>query len=398
MIIPRRKPYFHPKTLQKILKGADKSESAKLESDLKRILGTPNPVVVESGRIALRLILEAADIPKGSEIIMPAYTFGLLTKSIASSGFVPKPVDIDPETFQMDVNQVKKAINKETGAILATHLFGNPCNIAEISKLAKNKKVLLIEDCAESIGAKSRGKLTGTFGDVAFSSFNIAKPLQGINGGVIYGRNVRLINKIKKSVALSGDRYETPWGEIIRGMAGFLATQTIFWFPLMYLVSLKKVQEIFVKSYRSGESKTKSRAFVPQMQHTGLAPMLAAIVRLNLNSFKKRLEKRRKILDLYGKYLPKQFRLAKISKYDETSAYMIVGLIDKDPFLLRRYLALRGIDVAIREEVADNLLAKPQSQAKIISKKAVALPVYESLNENEIKRVALNLTKFLNRN
>lgn len=397
MIIPRRIPYFHPKTSAKIFgMKIKKDEPIRLEKDLKKILGLPNPIVVESGRIALRLILEASDIPLGSEIIMPAYTFGLLTKSIAASGFVPVPVDIDSGTFQMDPNKVKKAINKRTGAILATHLFGNPCAITEMAAIAKKNKILLIEDCAESIGAKSHGKLTGTFGDAAFSSFNIAKPLQGINGGVIFGKNTKLINKIKKSVRGTGGEYKTPWGEIIRGMAGMVASQTVFWFPLMYLVSLKKVQEMFVKSYRSGESGSGSRAFAPKMERISLSPILAAIVRLNLISFKNRLQKRRKVLGWYQQYLPENFKLATVPKYDETSAYMIVGTIHKDPFILRRYLALRGIDIAIGDEVADNVSKKSTSEAARICKTAVALPVYENLTEADIKRIARTVGKCLN--
>ena len=114
MNIPRRKPYFHPKTVEKIIDQTIKSdEPDKLARDLKTFLKLPNPIIVDSGRIALRLILESAEIPKGSEIIMPGYTFGILTKSIESSGFKPVPVDINPLTFQIDPKKVKDSISKK---------------------------------------------------------------------------------------------------------------------------------------------------------------------------------------------------------------------------------------------------------------------------------------------
>src|SRR5688572_1681758 len=126
-MIPRRIPYFAPKTINKLLsiqKSQDLNEVKKLESDLKKYLKIPNPVVVGQGRIGLKLILKSLAIKKGAEIIMPGYTFGTLTKVIRDAGFIPKPVDIDESSFQMSPTAASKAITRRTSAILATHLFG----------------------------------------------------------------------------------------------------------------------------------------------------------------------------------------------------------------------------------------------------------------------------------
>lgn len=397
MNIPRRKPFFHPKTLSKIIdQTIREDESEKLARDLKTHIGLPNPIIVDSGRIALRLILESSEIPKGSEIIMPGYTFGILTKSIESSGFVPKPVDIDPKTFQIDPKKVKLAITKKTKVILATHLFGEPCDIRSLVEIARKHNLIIIEDCAESIGAKSHNKLTGTFGDVAFGSFNIAKPLQGISGGVIFGKNKRILKNISKRVAVIGKTYKTPWSEVIRGLLGVFASSTPFWYLLMYAVSFKDIQSLFVKGYRKNDSDKSSHAFLPEMKNIALSPLLARMVRLNIPSLQSRLEKRRRVRETYMKLLSKDIQFSLISSRDSGSAYLIVGLIKKDPFALRRYLSLRGIDIAIKEEIADNILGSKKSVSKTVSDKCIALPVYEDLKENQITKIAKYIKAFNN--
>lgn len=397
-MIPRRKPYFNSKTISKVLDmTVREDEPEKLARDLKNILGLPNPIPVASGRIGLRLILESAELPPGSEIILPAYTFGLLTKSIEASGFKPVPVDIDPKTFQMDPKAAEKAINKRTRAIIATHLFGEPCDIPAFVSLAKKNKLLLIEDCAESLGSRFKGRPTGTFGDAAIGSFNIAKPLQGITGGVVFGKNAKLIKAIRKRVASAGRQYETPWKDIVRGLIGYVATLTPFWYLLMYILGDKKAQKIFVKSYRKVESGKKTTAFSHKLRSVYLHPVLARIVRLNVPSLERRAAKRRQIRDIYEKGLEGVFKFPISQKGSKGNAYLIPAVSDKDPFELRRHLAIRGIDIAIREEIADNILKKKRSVTKEVFDKAIALPVYESLKEKSVQRVIKALKSYRGR-
>jgi dTDP-4-amino-4,6-dideoxygalactose transaminase len=390
MIIPRRKPYFPPDILSDLLRfnlsGSKTGEVQRLENDLSKYLGIKNPIAISSGRMGLYLILKASGIKKGSEIIIPGYTFGTLTKFINKAGYKPVPVDIDPGTFQMSAESIKKAINTKTGAILATHIFGEPCDIVKIKRLAKKHGLFLIEDCAESLGAKASGRLTGHFGDVSLSSFNIAKPLHGITGGLIYGQNKKIIEKIKILIAKMPAGQDVTKKDIIRGIIGNFLSQTFAWPVLMYIFSFDFFRDRFVSGYRSADNSKVASIILPDH--------IAHLVRLNLTGFTGRVSQRLRVKKLYKKHLSNFIEFQSSYKKSRGNGYMIVGKIDADPLFLRRYLALRGIDIAIKEEIADNITGNPESEVSKVYEKAIALPVYESLSERDIKFISRNIKRF----
>lgn len=390
MIIPRRKPFFSSPNIFKILKTllgkTGKAEVLKLENDLDKILHLPNPVVVGQGRIGLTLILNESGIKKGSEIIMPGYTFGTLTHVIKKAGFVPVPVDINVETYQMDPTKVARAVNKKTGAILATHLFGEPCDILAIKKIADKNHLYLIEDCAQALGTTKSGKLVGTFGNAAFSSFDISKPLQGIRGGVIFSKDKKLINQIKDNLKKHKKSTESPIKEAIRGLAGLIIPQTFIWYIFAYLIGFKKFQRLFVKTYRRQE--TSEVAYI-------LPPIYAKIVRQNLKSFKNRLILRRSLRDMYRKILGDVVEFPKTFPDNKGSVYILPVKTNKDIFELRRYLALHGIDVALADEVADDCFHKSRSNISKVYSHTFSLPIYESLDNKKIRFISNTIQKAL---
>lgn len=388
MNIPRRKPYFHTKVIDKIIDLTVRSdETKKLERDLKTFLRLPNAVVLGQGRVALRLILKASGMPKGSEIIIPGYTFGTLAKIIKDTGYIPKPVDIDYNTYQISIKATKKAINKKTKAILATHLFGQSSDIKAFQKIAKSKNLLLIEDCAQSLGTTLNKKLLGTFGDVAFSSFDLSKPLQGIRGGVLFGNNVKLIKAIKKIIPTQKNTNFSDFKDLSKAIFSYVLIHTPIWFLMMFLFGYKKWQKIFVETYRHGED---DKLFYH------MPPIFARIVRMNIPSFPHRLEKRRKIRELYFSILKKELKFQHLQKHNLGSFYMILAHVTCDIFALRRHLALKGIDIALADEIADNCLKSKNSQVSLAIKDSIALPVYESLKEEDVRRVGREIKNFLN--
>ncbi len=387
-MIPRRKPYFHPKTLDKIIDLTVKhDELERLTRDLRLYLKLPNPVVVGQGRSGLKLILESSGIAKGKEVIIPAYTFGTLTKIIKLAGYIPRPVDIDYNTYEIDIKSLSKAINKNTGAILATHLFGVACDIQKIKKAASSKKILLIEDCAQALGSTLNGKLIGTFGDIAFSSFDISKPLQGIRGGVVFGRNTKIIKLIKTRATGNNGSSLSTLSEITKALVGYFLIQTPMWYLMMYIFGYKKWQRMFVKAYRQGED---DKIFY------SLPSVYARVVRMNIPTFIKRLEKRRRIHGLYVQNLKNIVTFQKIQRGNSPSFYMILAHCKFDIFLLRRYLAKKGIDIALADEIADNLTGSKNSQVAKAIKDSIALPVYESMNEKDVAKVSLEIKNFVN--
>jgi dTDP-4-amino-4,6-dideoxygalactose transaminase len=391
MIIPRRKPYFPPNFIKSLiayyLRDDKELEIKKLADELSHTLGVKNPILISSGRIGLYLILKASKLKKGTEVIIPGYTFGMLTNFIKKAGYIPVACDIDPHTFQMDPGDIKNKINKNTSAILATHIFGEPCDIRQIKRIADKYKLLLIEDCAESLGAKVGNTLTGHFGQVALSSFNVAKPLHGFAGGLIYGQNKSLINKIQKELDKMPEGVDATLNDVKRGLTGTLLSQTIFWPLLMYFFSFDILRNKFVSSYRAADNK--------KIVSPKLPPHLAYLVRLNLKEFPARIKKRLLIRKMYMKQLKNIVSLQKSLQSSTGNGYMVVGTIKKNPMLLRRFLALKGIDIAIMEEIADDCVKVEGSRVGEIYKKAIALPIYEDLTLKQIKTIASYLRSFL---
>jgi len=157
--------------------------------DAKYVLLTP------TGRKGLSLILEYYRFPKGAQIILPAYTLKDLVFMIQEKGYAPVFVDIDPYTYNMDASLVAAKITDKTVMVIATHLFGMPCEIDKIVEICKGQGVVVIEDCAHSLGARFKGKRVGAFADAAFFSFEVSKPVNTFGGGAVWGKFYQERNK-----------------------------------------------------------------------------------------------------------------------------------------------------------------------------------------------------------
>lgn len=392
MLIPRRKPYFKNNLVAETIAYATiRSQNKKiiqtLENNLKNKLKIPNPLLVSSGRVAFSLILQSLKINKGSEIIMPALTFAPMKKVIECAGYKPVVVDVDPDTFQISLKSIKKATTQNTSVILATHIFGHSCNIQEIVNYAKIKNIYVVEDCAESLGTTVDGKLTGTFGDIALSSFNIAKSLQGIGGGIIFGKNKKIINRIKSKQIGVGKLNLT---EFIRSVGGYYLSQTFMWPMINFAISFKSVQKIFVKLYRSSENYDYKPIGIPQFY--------AYLIKNNLSSYTKRMHKKRKIEQAYKRNLGKFVKFQKTQLSEKGNGYMVVGTINRDTSKLRRFLSIRGIDIAIKDEVVDLCRVSNLSNSKNIQKHLISLPLYESIGDKNIVRVCNLIIYYLSHN
>jgi len=143
------------------------------EERFAKFIGSEFALACPNGTITLHLILEALGIGQGDEVILPSQTISNCIYVVSLTGATPVVVDIDPLSWCMDPKLFKEAITDKTKAVMPVHLFGGiPCNMTEICKIAKKHGITVVEDCAESIGSKFNGKMTGNIGDVAsFSLF-----------------------------------------------------------------------------------------------------------------------------------------------------------------------------------------------------------------------------------
>ena len=153
---------------------------------------------VGSGLDALWLSLLALGIGHGDEVIVPANTFVATALAVSHCGATVRFVDVDPETYNLDIDLVEEALNTRTRAIIPVHLYGQPCDMTRLMKLADDRNIYVVEDCAQAVGAMWAGQRVGTFGDTGCFSFYPTKNLGGIGqGGAIITENKEIVEKVR---------------------------------------------------------------------------------------------------------------------------------------------------------------------------------------------------------
>ncbi len=179
----------------------------KLESEIASLCQTKYAIGVANGTDALILALWSLDIGPGDEVITPPFTFAATAEAISLRGAKPVFVDVDLNTFNIDVSKIEKAITNKTKAIMPVHLYGQPADMQPILALAKKYNLHIIEDNAQALGATYRGKPTGCFGDLACISFYPTKNLGACgDAGMIVTNSEELANRLRALRTHGGSR------------------------------------------------------------------------------------------------------------------------------------------------------------------------------------------------
>lgn len=156
----------------------------KFENAFSKYIGVNHSITTSNGTTALHLALAALGIGPKDEVIIPNLTFIATANAVKYVGAKPILVDISKEDWNIDINKIEEKINKKTKAIIPVHLYGKPCDMDAISKIAKKYDLYVIEDCAEAIGAEYNGQKVGSFGDIACFSFYGNKIITTGEGGM----------------------------------------------------------------------------------------------------------------------------------------------------------------------------------------------------------------------
>lgn len=167
------------------------------EEKFSKYLRATSCVAVQSGTAAIHAALYELGIKEGDEVIVPAITFVATVNPIVYCGATPVFVDIDKDTWDIDPKEIEKSITSKTKAIIPVHLYGNPCDMDEIMKIAEKYGLYVIEDATESLGAEYKGRMTGTIGHVGCFSFNGNKIITTGGGGMISTNNEKWASHIK---------------------------------------------------------------------------------------------------------------------------------------------------------------------------------------------------------
>lgn len=173
-------------------------ETEEFEKEIAAYCGTKYAVGVNSGTDALILTLTALGIKEGDEVITTPFTFVATAEAISRVGAKPVFVDIDPATYNIDPAKIEDAIAQKTKAVLPVHLFGNPCDMDPILKIAGKHKLKVIEDTAQAIGALYKGRRVAGFGDAGCLSFFPGKNLGAFgDGGMVTADSRDIADKIR---------------------------------------------------------------------------------------------------------------------------------------------------------------------------------------------------------
>lgn len=165
-----------------------------LELNLKEYLGIDYMLYTTNGTIALQMAIKALNIK--DEIITTPFSYVATTSSIVWENCKPIFVDIDPRTLNIDITKIENAITSKTTAILATHVYGNPCDVFEIEKIANKHNLKVIYDGAHAFGTKVNGKSLFSFGDISTASFHATKLFHTTEGGAVFTSKPELLEKL----------------------------------------------------------------------------------------------------------------------------------------------------------------------------------------------------------
>lgn len=180
-------------------------EVEKFENKFSKYIGTKFAVGLASGTDALTLAIKSLGLKKDQSILMPANVYPTVF-GVALSGVNIKLSDVNYDSSNIDIENVKKNYTKDVKAILVVHLYGNPVDLAPIIKFCKEKKLYLIEDCAQAAGSLYKGKKVGLFGDVSCFSFYPTKNLGTYgDGGAVLTNNKDIYERVK-SLRMYGER------------------------------------------------------------------------------------------------------------------------------------------------------------------------------------------------
>jgi dTDP-4-amino-4,6-dideoxygalactose transaminase len=156
-----------------------------LEDEWSRFVGTRHALLLNSGTAAIHAALHAVGVRPGDEVITTAYTFAGTFQPILHQGAIPVFVDIDPDTFNLDVSRIESKITERTRAILPVHIQGLPADLDPILEIAREHGLKVVEDGCQAHGATYKGRQVGGFGDVGAFSLNSSKILCGGEGGLL---------------------------------------------------------------------------------------------------------------------------------------------------------------------------------------------------------------------
>ena len=331
------------------------------ENALKEYLGAKNVIAVNTGTSALHIALDGVGTERGDEVIVPSLTFAATIQAIVAVGAVPVFCDIDADTLNISIEDVKRRITSKTKIIMPVHYCGNPCDMDSLIAIAKESNLTIIEDAAHGFGSTYKGAKIGSIGDITCFSFDPIKNITCGEGGAVVLENDDVAEIIRRKRILGIDKDS--------------------WYR--YKNEKQWFYEVTTKGYRYHMSNIN-----------------AAIGLVQLKKIDKFISKRREIAKRYNVELGniESIRTMNID-YDTIApfAYIIRVMERRDE--LMEYMAGMGIDTGVHYipnhiHPLFNQYSSPLPVTEKVWREIITLPLFYDMSENEMEKVIAGITQF----
>jgi dTDP-4-amino-4,6-dideoxygalactose transaminase len=313
-----------------------------LENKLKKYLGVRHLFFVANGTVALEISMKALNLTK--EIITTPFSYVATTSSIVWVNCIPVFVDIEPESLCINPMLIQNAITDKTQAILATHVYGNPCDVEALDKIAKKNKLKIIYDASHCFEVKYKGTSILNYGDISTLSFHATKLFHTAEGGAVITNNDKLAHRISYLRNFGHHGQEAFWGLGINGKNSELHAA-------MGLCILPKVKS-FIK-----QRKEIYKTYSEQLKDSGL-----------------KFIKIREGTDYNYSYFPILFK-------NQGELLKVRKVLNKNNIFPRRYFYPSLLEL-------DYVKKFNSSVSSNISKRILCLPLYYGLNIENVKKIS----------
>jgi perosamine synthetase len=375
----------------------------KYQNRFAEVFGAERAFAFWKGRVALYAILKAMGIGPGDEIILPGYTCVMNVNPVKYLGAKPVYVDIEPVTFNINVNLLRDKITPRTKVIIAQHTYGYPCDMDAVMEIAAEKGIIVIEDCCLALGSKYKGQLVGTFGKAAYFSSQWNKPYTTGLGGMAITSDSELAAKIQ---SLCESEMCLPSS----GEAFMLWAQLLIYRLLIYPRTTAFAQRLFRYLTKKGAVVGSSSAseFQPIMADDFFKSVSDVQARSGLGQLKKineNIRHRKEMVQLYDRLLKERGWSA--LRYDSDTCEPVlvrfpVRIVGKSEALEKA--AGAGVELGSWFESPLHPIETPLDvydyesgscpQAEKAAREVVNLPLHPRVNEKTAQRTVEFITGF----
>ncbi len=366
----------------------------KFEGRFAEFHSMQNAVSASFGRMAFYYILRALELPPESEILFPALTFWVVPEMARRAGLRPVFVDVDAHTFNLDPSRIETTITDRTRVIVPTHLYGQPCDMNQIMRIAERHNLIVVEDCAQAAGARYRGRRVGTFGQAAFFSFQMLKGINTYGGGMAVTDDAAIAARVRAQSEAEPLQTTT---ELIKRFTSSIAARSLVspkgfaWWGFPIGAALSNVSDADLSKYFW--EKIRPLEKFPPSYRRRLSNVQAILGLRALNRLDEFNERSQSHADVYTRGLANCPAIETPHAIDQAEhVYYQYCIYVSNPKLAKRRAIRRGVDFETTHvDVCSSLPLFKEFAANCPgaekTAEALQLPVYSRLRTSDVERV-----------